>query len=309
MAPYLGSERRLHAQQLMRVSVPGGKRVASQRAIESLLSVEISELSESERTCVICYNDFGVENPEGINEAPLRLPKCKHVFGDHCIKKWFEESDSCPYCRDKVPSEPLRQANIVAAYWRNNYAPQAYAQRMARDAANAQLRSAGGPADGARGGAFSPLGELLDSMGTYAHRRPEGSSLRTSWQSSPGRRSPSGDFNDGRRRTRPRHGSLRGSPPSGRSFTYASPPSGGNQQFLRAYNTAQTRPVVLPSPPDPARAVDEARSEPGLPTPNLGHPHAHHAHAGASSEQARNRSASENVDAALSDLDSLLFMQ
>lgn len=56
--------------------------------------------------CVICYNDFGVLNPEGINEAPLRLPNCKHVFGDHCIKKWFEESDSCPYCRDKVPSEP-----------------------------------------------------------------------------------------------------------------------------------------------------------------------------------------------------------
>ena len=54
---------------------------------------------------MICYNEFGVENPEGINEAPLRLPNCKHVFGDHCIKKWFEESDSCPYCRDKVPSE------------------------------------------------------------------------------------------------------------------------------------------------------------------------------------------------------------
>ena len=56
--------------------------------------------------CVICYNDFGVPNPEGINEAPLRLPKCRHVFGDHCIKKWFEESDSCPYCRDKLQSEP-----------------------------------------------------------------------------------------------------------------------------------------------------------------------------------------------------------
>lgn len=36
----------------------------------------------------------------------MRLPNCKHVFGDHCIKKWFEDSDSCPYCRDKVHSEP-----------------------------------------------------------------------------------------------------------------------------------------------------------------------------------------------------------
>jgi hypothetical protein len=56
--------------------------------------------------CIICYNDFGVASPEGVNEAPLKLPKCGHVFGDHCIKKWFEESDSCPYCRDKVHSEP-----------------------------------------------------------------------------------------------------------------------------------------------------------------------------------------------------------
>lgn len=297
---------------------------------------------------MICYNDFGVENPEGINETPLRLPKCKHVFGDHCIKKWFEESDSCPYCRDKVPSEPLRQANIVA-YFRNHYGPQAHQQRIAREAANAQLRSAGGPADGPRGGPFryaplspevadltltriaSPLGELLDSMGTYVHRRSEGPLLRTSWQSSPGRRSPSSDLNDGgRRRIRPRHGSMRGSPPSaGRSFTHASPSSGGNQQvclhrarasstsgpltraaqFLRAFNTAQTQPVVLPSPPDPTRAVDEARFEPGLPTPILGHPHAHHAHAGASSEQARNRNVPETVDVVVSDLNSLPFTQ
>lgn len=61
--------------------------------------------------CIICYNDFGVATPEGINEAPLRLPKCQHVFGDHCIKKWFEESDSCPYCRDKVESECQIRAN------------------------------------------------------------------------------------------------------------------------------------------------------------------------------------------------------
>lgn len=56
--------------------------------------------------CVICYNEYGVETPEGTREAPVRLPKCKHVFGDHCIKKWFEDSDSCPYCRDKLQSEP-----------------------------------------------------------------------------------------------------------------------------------------------------------------------------------------------------------
>lgn len=56
--------------------------------------------------CVICYNDYGVASPEGVNEAPLRLPQCKHIFGDHCIKKWLEDSDSCPYCRSKLQSEP-----------------------------------------------------------------------------------------------------------------------------------------------------------------------------------------------------------
>lgn len=54
---------------------------------------------------MICYNEFGIQNPDGVVEQPIRLPKCKHVFGDKCIKKWFEDSDSCPYCRDKLPSE------------------------------------------------------------------------------------------------------------------------------------------------------------------------------------------------------------
>lgn len=41
-------------------------------------------------------------------ETPLRLPKCKHVFGNQCILKWLEESNSCPYCRDKLESEMAR---------------------------------------------------------------------------------------------------------------------------------------------------------------------------------------------------------
>ncbi|KAL6873206.1 hypothetical protein J3F83DRAFT_760189 [Trichoderma novae-zelandiae] len=71
-----------------------------------LKKVDIPDLPESERSCAICYNDYGTENPEGLCEEPLRLPTCKHVFGDHCISRWFEESESCPYCRRDLDLYP-----------------------------------------------------------------------------------------------------------------------------------------------------------------------------------------------------------
>ncbi|KAE9381741.1 hypothetical protein N431DRAFT_440567 [Stipitochalara longipes BDJ] len=89
----------------MRGALASGKRVPSKEALASLEIVKLEDLEENGRTCIICYNEFGISNPEGITENPIRLPKCKHVFGDKCIKKWFEDSDSCPYCRDKLPSE------------------------------------------------------------------------------------------------------------------------------------------------------------------------------------------------------------
>ncbi|KAG6036949.1 hypothetical protein E4U41_005390 [Claviceps citrina] len=82
------------------------KLVASRAAIQSLENVDICSLADNEKTCVICYNDYGMASPEGVMEVPIRLPLCKHVFGDHCIKKWLEDSDSCPYCRSKLQSEP-----------------------------------------------------------------------------------------------------------------------------------------------------------------------------------------------------------
>ncbi|KAF4581143.1 RING-finger domain containing protein [Ophiocordyceps camponoti-floridani] len=91
--------------QLARGAIPS-KLIASNVALQSLQVVDVKSLSANERMCVICYNDYGVQSIEGVVEAPLRLPNCKHVFGNQCIKKWLEDSDSCPYCRDKLPSEP-----------------------------------------------------------------------------------------------------------------------------------------------------------------------------------------------------------
>ncbi|CAN8098635.1 unnamed protein product [Discula destructiva] len=109
--PYtLGAYGYLHAHrqsQILRGRM-NGKRVASKKAVQSLEKLDVDDLQDTEKTCVICYNDFGVASPEGIVESPLRLPKCKHVFGNKCILKWLQESYSCPYCRDKLESEMAR---------------------------------------------------------------------------------------------------------------------------------------------------------------------------------------------------------
>lgn len=49
-----------------------------------------------------------MKNPEGLVELPLQLPKCKHAFGETCLKKWLEEKNTCPYCRDELPPDPRR---------------------------------------------------------------------------------------------------------------------------------------------------------------------------------------------------------
>ncbi|KAL7945897.1 hypothetical protein V8C42DRAFT_352854 [Trichoderma barbatum] len=99
------------AQQVQATSDGLSEKAVAKIARCVLQRVNIEDLPKSERSCVICYNDYGVRTPEGINEQPLRLPKCKHVFGDHCITRWLEESDNCPYCRDKVELQPKHCAD------------------------------------------------------------------------------------------------------------------------------------------------------------------------------------------------------
>ena len=46
--------------------------------------------------CSICLQAFIEE------EQVVQLPHCKHIFHDHCIRGWFENSTQCPYCRNNV---------------------------------------------------------------------------------------------------------------------------------------------------------------------------------------------------------------
>ncbi|KAH8676017.1 hypothetical protein BX600DRAFT_508197 [Xylariales sp. PMI_506] len=253
----------LRAVQVLRGAAPG-KRIASRGAIASLESVKISDLPEKERTCIICYNDFGTDTPEGINEAPLRLPKCKHVFGDHCIKKWFEESDSCPYCRDKLPSEsPYRNHHPQAVLHFIRQQQQMQAYRQSREPG-----SHGRPGDGSP---MSALAEFYENAPSIAYRRHDGRpAVRTSAWYSDGRM-PSSDLNEGRRRTRPRHGSLRSSPPSVRPSPYV--PSTVGQPYT-PFSPGASRPyhshrhsVTFASPTTPPRLADGSYPEPHSPSP------------------------------------------
>jgi hypothetical protein len=46
--------------------------------------------------CGICYEEYASNG-----EAPFRLAKCGHLFGNKCIGRWFEEErkKTCPMCR------------------------------------------------------------------------------------------------------------------------------------------------------------------------------------------------------------------
>ncbi|KAF7945197.1 hypothetical protein EAE96_009976 [Botrytis aclada] len=101
----------------------GGKGTPSKKFLSSLQKMNVDALTQEERSCSICYEEIGVANPEGVIEQPLRMPKCKHIFGDVCLKTWFKENDSCPYCRDKVPTQSTRKVieQLVRQQMRNRH--------------------------------------------------------------------------------------------------------------------------------------------------------------------------------------------
>ncbi|KAJ8127080.1 hypothetical protein O1611_g6559 [Lasiodiplodia mahajangana] len=234
-----------------------GKRVASKKALASLQSVNIADLPESERTCVICYNDFGVANPEGINEAPLRLPKCKHVFGDHCIKKWFQESDSCPYCRDKVHSEfqvmhPRRAFRITPPYQlptQHLHGYQGHDQNQPRDRDAMESESSTQPGQSTTNSTTDRSANQPSDVGT-SNRSPLGNrrlennlGMRMSTWNTYERRSPPAEF-DRRRRSRHR---ARVTSPSSRPSVFGGVTSiGASQTSVRPSRSSRSR-----SPFDP----------------------------------------------------------
>jgi hypothetical protein len=72
-----------------------------QRLPSILTSVEISELGNDGRNCIICQERFGEANEDLPAEFPYGLP-CGHVVGSSCIRVWIEEAPNplriCTLC-------------------------------------------------------------------------------------------------------------------------------------------------------------------------------------------------------------------
>lgn len=212
-----------------------GKKVASQSAISSLESVNPHDLLKADRTCIICYNEFGVQNPEGLIEAPLRLPRCKHVFGDHCIKKWFEDSDSCPYCRDRLPNEVQARSSAALESMRRHREALSARQQVIRAQHGLPLppRYTSSDEFGNGTNSLSASNFLRRSEEEYRQLLGSRSIPPNPWLSSPNRPYPS-DQPENRRRSRGRLGGNRALP------TPARPNSIGSARFITPTTNHQT---------------------------------------------------------------------
>lgn len=80
-------------------------RRVSNRIVPPMVRVVCADPVNLDQGCNICYVTLGDKSPDGVREWPVRIPGCRHVFGNHCIQQWLAESPFCPYCRHQLPSE------------------------------------------------------------------------------------------------------------------------------------------------------------------------------------------------------------
>lgn len=63
------------------------------KKINSLPEVHVSESSEIDDVCAICYQEF---------RTSARVTPCHHYFHALCLRKWLYIQDTCPMCHQKV---------------------------------------------------------------------------------------------------------------------------------------------------------------------------------------------------------------
>jgi len=87
-----------------------------QSPLKANLTVE-----EIGKDCIICVE------PLSLNQTALRLPSCGHLFHESCALLWLEQHNSCPYCRQELPTddkeyevERRRRQNTSSETFRTN---------------------------------------------------------------------------------------------------------------------------------------------------------------------------------------------
>lgn len=268
------------------------RKMAWKFAHHVLKKVEIQDLPESERTCAICYNDYGTESPEGLCEEPLRLPTCKHVFGDHCISRWFEESESCPYCRrdlelyskhllGRTPAQTflamLRAHGQISSRMteevylniitnleqdddmvepREPNVPESDAPPAGRDSDHPSSSVwAGGPSNTTNWPARNPLRDAT----RYPHWLARASQQRGAY-------SPAGQERESHRQRRPRFGRFNVAPGAENADGDPTSPIRSTLQPLRPESQAQASTVIPSTRPehsDRSRLLADAQGNPG----------------------------------------------
>jgi hypothetical protein len=63
--------------------------------LNSIIVFQDSNITEHKDCCIICLNDFNLEEPT------YTIEECRHKFHTNCLLKWFiSNNSSCPTCRN-----------------------------------------------------------------------------------------------------------------------------------------------------------------------------------------------------------------
>ena len=68
----------------------GGTLASQQEFLDSLKPIPLESVEENSRKCGYCWRTYGEPNPgQDDAEAPVQFQKCKHVFGEQCMRSLF----------------------------------------------------------------------------------------------------------------------------------------------------------------------------------------------------------------------------
>ncbi|XP_017773160.1 PREDICTED: E3 ubiquitin-protein ligase RNF181 [Nicrophorus vespilloides] len=68
---------------------------ASASVVENLPVITIEEKGKE---CIICLKEFEV------GSKGMQMP-CKHTYHTECILHWLSKTNSCPLCREELPTD------------------------------------------------------------------------------------------------------------------------------------------------------------------------------------------------------------